>query len=63
MLSDVYAAKDHFTPDEDVTMLLTSDHQQKDNAPANLQWAAETLGDIDVALVAGDLVNVPDRAS
>ena len=63
VLSDVYAAKDHFTPDEDVTMLLTSDHQQKDNAPANLQWAAETLGDIDVALVAGDLVNVPDRAS
>lgn len=63
VLSDVYAAKDRFTPEEDVTMLLTSDHQQKNNAPANLQWAAETLGDIDVALVAGDLVNVPDRAS
>lgn len=62
-LSGVYSAQDEFTPEDEVNFLLTSDHQQKNNVPANLQWAAETLGEIDVALVAGDLVNVPDRAS
>ncbi|MGP6174759.1 hypothetical protein [Corynebacterium sp. A21] len=62
-LSEVYSAQDEFSAEDDLTFLLTSDHQQKNNAPANLQWAAETLGDIDVSLVAGDLINVPDRAS
>ncbi|MEK8226907.1 hypothetical protein NKG05_13705 [Oerskovia sp. M15] len=33
------------------------------NTPANLQAAAKTLGDIDAVFLAGDLVNVPDRAS
>lgn len=61
-LSDTFRAKDAFAPDEPVTMLLTSDHQEKMNAPANLQYVAETLGDIDAALIAGDLINVPDRA-
>ncbi|AKK10758.1 metallophosphoesterase family protein [Corynebacterium uterequi] len=62
-LSEVFTANDEYTSDEDLTMLLTSDHQQKDHSPANLQWAVETIGGIDVALVAGDLINVPDRAS
>lgn len=62
-MSEMFRAQDAFEADEPVSMLLTSDHQQKDNAPANLQLAAETIGNIDVALVAGDLVNVPDRAS
>lgn len=62
-LSDTFQAKDAFEPGEHATFLLTSDHQQKNNAPANLQWAKETIGDIDVTLVAGDLINVPDRAS
>lgn len=49
--------------DDDLTILLTSDHQAKPNTPANLEWAAKTLGDIDAVFFAGDLVNVPDRAS
>ena len=30
---------------------------------SNLQKVKETVGDVDAVLVAGDLVNVPDRAS
>jgi len=33
------------------------------NTPANLQKAAETLGELDAVFLAGDLVNHPDRAS
>lgn len=44
-------------------MLLTSDHQNLPMVAANLQKAAETLGQVDAVLVAGDLVNVADRAS
>jgi 3',5'-cyclic AMP phosphodiesterase CpdA len=46
-----------------VKILLTSDHQQKPMTAANLQKVAETVSPIDAVLVAGDLVNVPDRAS
>lgn len=66
-MSEVFSAADKFESGEGVSFLLTSDHQEKKNAPANLQYAAQTIaeqgGPIDVALVAGDLVNVPDRAS
>jgi len=48
---------------EGTKILLTSDHQAMVNTPANLQLAAETIGDIGAVFVAGDLVNVPDRAS
>lgn len=51
------------TADQDVNFLITSDHQMKNNTPANLQWAQKTIGDIDAVLFPGDLVNVPDRAS
>jgi hypothetical protein len=47
-----------------VRLLLTSDHQLKTMVPANLEKVAATVGvALDGVLVAGDLVNVPDRAS
>ncbi|BCB92109.1 metallophosphoesterase [Phytohabitans suffuscus] len=47
-----------------VKLLLTSDHQLKDMTPANLEKVAQTVGvELDGVLIAGDLVNVPDRAS
>ncbi|MDD9206204.1 metallophosphoesterase, partial [Georgenia sp. 10Sc9-8] len=50
-------------PGDDLRVLLTSDHQAMANTPANLQVAADTIGDIDAVFLAGDLVNHPDRAS
>lgn len=50
-------------PGDDLKVLLTSDHQAMANTPANLQLAAQTIGDIDAVFLAGDLVNQPDRAS
>ncbi|MCQ6261459.1 metallophosphoesterase family protein [Alcanivorax sp. MM125-6] len=44
-------------------ILLTSDLQLKKNAAANYQKVVETVGRPDAVLFAGDLVNVPDRAS
>jgi hypothetical protein len=44
-------------------ILLTSDHQLKGMVPANLQKVEETVGQVDGVFFAGDLVNVPDRAS
>ncbi|MEM8503423.1 MAG: metallophosphoesterase [Cyanobacteria bacterium P01_D01_bin.1] len=44
-------------------VLLTSDHQLKQMVPANLQKVEETAGRVDGIFFAGDLVNVPDRAS
>jgi hypothetical protein len=47
-----------------VRLLLTSDHQLQAMTPANLAKVAETVGyELDGVLAAGDLVNVPDRAS
>lgn len=47
-----------------VRLLLTSDHQLKPMAPANLAKVAETVGvRLDGVLMAGDMVNVADRAS
>lgn len=50
-------------PGDPIRILLTSDHQAMPNTPANLQMAAETLGRLDAVFFAGDLVNIPDRAS
>jgi hypothetical protein len=48
-------------------IMLTSDHQAMVNTPANVELAARTitdeLGGIDAVFFAGDLVNIPDRAS
>ncbi len=49
--------------DRPLKILLTSDHQLKPMSPANLQKVAETVGRVDAVFFAGDLVNVPDRAS
>lgn len=46
-----------------VRLLLTSDLQLKKMAAANYERVAETLAPIDGILFAGDLVNVPNRAS
>ncbi|MGB3206103.1 MAG: metallophosphoesterase [Crinalium sp.] len=44
-------------------ILLTSDHQLQPMVSANLQKVAETIGQVDAVFHAGDMVNVPDRAS
>jgi hypothetical protein len=44
-------------------ILLTSDHQMMPLTPVNLQKVVETVGQVDGVFLAGDLVNVPDRAS
>lgn len=44
-------------------ILLTSDHQIKPMVAANLQKVVETVGHVDAVWFAGDLVNIPDRAS
>nr|WP_041933885.1 metallophosphoesterase family protein [Gloeothece verrucosa] len=44
-------------------ILLTSDHQLKPLVAANLQKVVETIGRVDAVFFAGDLVNIPDRAS
>jgi hypothetical protein len=50
--------------DRPVRLLLTSDHQLKPMVPANLAKVAQTAGvTFDGVLMAGDMVNTPDRAS
>ncbi|MEO1403908.1 MAG: fibronectin type III domain-containing protein, partial [Cyanobacteria bacterium J06635_1] len=44
-------------------ILLTSDHQLMPMTAANLQKVEETIGQVDAVFLAGDLVNIPDRAS
>ncbi|MDA0266926.1 MAG: metallophosphoesterase family protein [Cyanobacteria bacterium] len=44
-------------------ILLTSDHQMMPMTAANLQKVQETVGQVDAVFLAGDLVNIPDRAS
>ncbi|HAX76049.1 MAG TPA: metallophosphoesterase [Cyanobacteria bacterium UBA11372] len=50
-------------PGMPLKILLTSDHQLKPMTAANLQKVVETVGVVDAVFFAGDLVNVPDRAS
>lgn len=49
--------------DQPLRILLTSDHQLKPMTPANMQKVAENVGELDAVFFAGDLQNVPDRAS
>ncbi len=44
-------------------ILLTSDHQLKPMVAANLTQVAATVGRVDAVFMAGDLINVADRAS
>ncbi|MEB3161361.1 MAG: metallophosphoesterase family protein [Synechocystis sp.] len=46
-----------------LNILLTSDHQLMPMVAANIQQAAAVYGQFDAVFHAGDLVNVPDRAS
>ncbi|MGF1524672.1 MAG: metallophosphoesterase [Leptolyngbyaceae cyanobacterium] len=48
---------------EPLKILLTSDHQQMPMTAANLQKVEEHIGQVDAVFLAGDLVNIPDRAS
>ncbi|MEQ9672097.1 metallophosphoesterase family protein [Coleofasciculus sp. G2-EDA-02] len=50
-------------PHTPLKILLTSDHQLMPMTAANLQKVAETVGNVDAVFLAGDLVNIPDRAS
>uniref|UniRef100_UPI0030842CEC metallophosphoesterase family protein n=1 Tax=Petrachloros mirabilis TaxID=2918835 RepID=UPI0030842CEC len=50
-------------PGQALKILLTSDHQNMPMTAANLQKVQETVGRVDAVFLAGDLVNVPDRAS
>ncbi|MEM9947045.1 MAG: metallophosphoesterase family protein [Cyanobacteria bacterium P01_D01_bin.36] len=65
--SDAFTLNPSPTTGQSLQILLTSDHQLKPLAPANLQKAEEvakeTTGQIDAVFFAGDLVNIPDRAS
>jgi hypothetical protein len=63
-VSGAFSAAPAATEGQAVRLLLTSDHQLKAMTPANLEKVAETVGvELDGVLFAGDLVNVPDRAS
>ncbi len=44
-------------------ILLTSDHQVRDMTAANLEVVEQTVGQVDAVFFAGDLQNIPDRAS
>ncbi|MEG4285696.1 metallophosphoesterase [Microcoleus sp. A006_D1] len=44
-------------------ILLTSDHQLMPMTAANLQKVAETIDKVDAVFMAGDLINIADRAS
>jgi hypothetical protein len=61
--SDVFTLTPKPQPGTPIKILLTSDHQLKPMTAANLQKVVETVGRVDGVFYAGDLVNVPDRAS
>ncbi|MGK7875220.1 MAG: metallophosphoesterase [Xenococcaceae cyanobacterium] len=61
--SDVFTLAPQPKPGKPLKILLTSDHQLMPMTAANLQKVAETIGRVDGVFFAGDLVNVPDRAS
>ena len=61
--SDTFTLAPQPAPGRSLKVLLTSDHQLKPMVAANLQKVVETVGQLDLVLVAGDLVNIPDRAS
>jgi hypothetical protein len=50
-------------PSTPLKILLTSDHQLKPMTAANLQKVVKTVGQVDAVFLAGDLVDIADRAS
>ncbi|MFB2897911.1 metallophosphoesterase [Aerosakkonemataceae cyanobacterium BLCC-F50] len=61
--SEIFTLAAKPLPGTALKILLTSDHQLKPMTAANLQKLTETIGVVDAVFFAGDLVNVPDRAS
>ena len=61
--SKVYQLEPAPQPGQPLKILLSSDHQLKSMTAANLQKAKETAGNIDAVFMAGDLINISDRAS
>ena len=61
--SDVFTLAPSPSPHTPLKILLTSDHQLMPMTTANLQKVVETVGKVDAVFLAGDLVNIPDRAS
>jgi hypothetical protein len=61
--SEIFALAPAPLPEKPLKILLTSDHQLMPMTTANLQKVEETIGKVDAVFLAGDLVNVPDRAS
>ena len=61
--SDLYTLTPTPKKGTNLKILLTSDHQLMPMTAANLQKVIETIGQVDAVFLAGDLVNIPDRAS
>ncbi|MEM1366972.1 MAG: metallophosphoesterase [Cyanobacteria bacterium P01_H01_bin.15] len=61
--SQIYQLQAAPKPGQPLKILLTSDHQLKPMVAANLEKAAAAIGRFDSVFFAGDLANVPDRAS
>ena len=61
--SKIYQLESAPQPGKPLKILLSSDHQLKSMTAANLQKAKEIAGNIDAVFMAGDLINIPDRAS
>lgn len=63
VLSATYTLTPALPAGEGARIMLTSDHQAMQNTPTNIEVAAATMGELDAVIFAGDLVNIPDRAS
>ncbi|MEM8810912.1 MAG: metallophosphoesterase family protein, partial [Cyanobacteria bacterium P01_G01_bin.38] len=61
--SDVFSLAPSPVAGQPLKILLTSDHQLMPMTATNLQKVEETIGQVDAVFLAGDLVNIPDRAS
>jgi Calcineurin-like phosphoesterase len=61
--SDRFTLSSNPQPNTPLKILLTSDHQLMPMVAANIQKVVETIGQVDAVFVAGDLINIPDRAS
>jgi hypothetical protein len=61
--SDLFDLAPLPSANQPLKILLTSDHQLKPMVSANLQKMVDTIGKVDAVFLAGDLINIPDRAS
>ena len=61
--SDNFTLAANPSPNKALQILLNSDHQLMPMTAANLTKVVETVDKIDGVFMAGDLVNIPDRAS